>query len=66
MTAKTTTPGYNRRLGIFFQANKNGQRVAYYWSFGAGRAIRMSLANAELFIATDQADLLPGHPIRGC
>jgi hypothetical protein len=24
----------------------------------------MSLANAELFVATDAADLLPGHPFK--
>jgi hypothetical protein len=61
------TPGYNCRLAIFFQYDKNGRKVAYYWSgrLGYGRAIRMSLADAELFIAQEQADLLPGHPLKG-
>jgi hypothetical protein len=58
----TKTPGYNTRVEIFFATDKRGRKVAYYMSFG--RAIRMSLANAELFVATDAADLLPGHPFK--
>lgn len=61
----TTTPGYNNRLQIFFQNDKHGRKVAYRWSYGAGRAVRMSLTDAELFTTTGQADLLPGHPFKG-
>ena len=62
--AAATTPGYNIRLEIWFQNDKNGRRAAYYWSPRAFRAIRIGLADAELFIATDQADLLPDHPFQ--
>lgn len=60
------TPGYNSRIAIFFQSDKNGRKLAYYWSgrCGYGRAIRMSLKNAEMFVAQDLADLLPGHPLK--
>ena len=58
------TPGYTTRLEIWFQANKRGQKVAYRFSHGACRAIRMNLTEAELLIATGQADLLPGHPFK--
>lgn len=61
---QTKTPGYSYRLGIWFQTTKTGKQTAYYWNYGAGRAVRISLAAAELFIATEQADLA-GHPLRG-
>jgi hypothetical protein len=60
----TNTPGYNCRLGIFFKTNARGQRQAFRWSWSQMRAFRMSLADAELFIATEQADQLDGHPLR--
>ncbi len=59
------TPGYNCRIGIFFQTDKNGCKVAYYWTWKSYRAIRMNLKEAELFIAQDLAELLPGHPLKG-
>jgi hypothetical protein len=65
MITTTKTPGYNHRIDIWFQINKRGQKVAYYWSYGAGRAIRISLTDAELCIAADQADQIPGHPFKG-
>lgn len=62
-TATTSkTPGFNCRLAIFFDHDKNGRKIAYRWSHG--RAIRMSLADAELFIATEQADQISGHPLK--
>ena len=64
-TATTTnTPGFNCRLQIFFSTNKNGQRQAFRWSFMQFRAIRMPLADAEMFLANETADLLPGHPLK--
>jgi hypothetical protein len=64
MTATTRTPGYDHRINIWFQTTKRGQRVAYYWSYAAGRAIRIGLADAELFIATERADQVSGHPFK--
>lgn len=63
-TTTTKTPGFNCRLGIFFDHDKNGRKVAYRWGGRQMRAFRMPLADAELFIATDQADLLDGHPLK--
>lgn len=60
----TTTPGYNLRLSIWFETNKNGRKVAYYWSPKAFRAIRISVLAAEQFIAQEQADRIAGHPVK--
>jgi hypothetical protein len=62
--ATTKTPGYTHRLSIWFQNTKTGKRRAYYFSTLAGRAIPLPLADAELFIATDQADQIQGHPFK--
>jgi hypothetical protein len=62
MDTTTKTPGYNCRLSIWFKNDRNGRQVAYYFSYGACRAIRISLADAQLFIAQDQADQIAGHP----
>lgn len=64
METKTKTPGYNTRLEIFFQLDKNGRKVAYRFSRMQFRSFRMSLADAEMFIATDQATLIPGNPMK--
>lgn len=64
MTITTRTPGFNHRIDIWFSTTKRGQTIAHYWSYGAFRAIRLALVDAELFIAQDQANLLPGHPFR--
>ncbi len=61
----TATPGYNHRLQIWFQTDERGRKAAYRWCYGAGRAVRMSLTDAQLFIAQSQADLLPTHPLKG-
>ena len=55
---KTKTPGYNSRLTIGFKYNKRGRKCAYYLSrfFGSHRWIRMSLANAEIFVAGNLAN----------
>ena len=60
----TKTPGYNTRLAIFFAADKNGRKVAYRWSPVQMRAFRMNLADAEMFVATESATLLAGHPMK--
>ncbi len=65
MSNPAHTPGFNCRISIFFQNDRKGRRVAYRWSRAAMRAIRMSLADAELFIAQGQADQIPGHPLKG-
>lgn len=67
MTTSTAakTPGFDHRIDIWFATDKRGRRVAYHWSYGAGRAVRISLADAELWIATNLADELPGHPLKG-
>jgi hypothetical protein len=62
--ANTPTPGYNCRIDIWFSTTRRGQKIAHYWCHSAFRAIRLPLAAAELFIAQDQANLLPGHPWR--
>ena len=59
--AKGKTPGYNSRLRIAFTVDRHGRPIAYYWSgrFAPGtdgRWIRMNLAEARSFIATDEAD----------
>ena len=61
---KTNTPGYNCHLEIFFSADKRGRKLAHYWSRGQMRAFRMSLADAELFVATGQATEIPGNPFK--
>jgi len=66
MTAtQTKTPGYNRRLAIFFDLDRNGKRRAYYWSAMQMRSFPIGLAKADQFIAEDAADHLPCHPIKG-
>jgi hypothetical protein len=59
----TTTPGYNTRLAIYFTNDKNGKRRAYRFSHRQFRAFPMPLADAELFIAQDQADEIDGNPL---
>lgn len=56
------TPGYNTRLEVFFQTTARGKRRAYYWDARQFRAFPMPLDKAELFVATGQVDVLPGHP----
>ena len=52
------TPGYNCRINIYFKTDKNGRRRAYYTGrSNPFRAFPLPLADAELFIATEQADL---------
>jgi len=61
-TRPTPTPGFNQRIGIWFQTNRNGRRAAYYWSSRAFRSFPIGLARAELLVATGDADQFPGHP----
>lgn len=58
------TPGYNRRLAIFFTISGSGKRTAYRWSPIQMRAFRIPLAEAEVMQATETADVIPGHPMR--
>lgn len=60
----TQTPGYNSRISIWFDYDKNGRKVAYYWSSRGFRSIRMSVADAEMFIANETADQISGHPFK--
>ena len=62
-TAQTPTPGFNRRIAIFFGTDKNGNRRAYRWSPMQLRSFPMALATAELLVATDAADLLDRNPM---
>lgn len=62
--SKPNTPGYNTHLHVFFQHDKHGRKTAYRWSRLQMRAFRMSLADAELFIAQGQATQIDGHPMR--
>lgn len=65
MTSTTAnTPGFNCRLAVFFDHDKHGRKLAFRWSPMQFRAFRMPLADAELFVATEAADLLPGHPMK--
>jgi hypothetical protein len=63
-TTATKTPGYNTRLGVWFATTRTGRRTAWYFSFGAMRAIRVSITDAEIWIAGDLADQACGHPLR--
>ncbi len=56
---KTKTPGYNCRLTVRFSLDRNGRRLAHYLSrnLGSWRWIRMPLANAEVFVAMELADV---------
>jgi hypothetical protein len=65
MTSTATqapTPGRNFRLDIWFSTDRAGRKIAHYWSYRAGRAIRLPLADAEIWAVTDAANVLPGHP----
>lgn len=59
------TPGYNCRLRIWFETDGKGRKIAYRWGRSSLRAFRMPLAQAELLVATEQADEIECHPIRG-
>jgi hypothetical protein len=50
------TPGFDHRISIKFTTDRNGRKLAHRWSMRALRWFRISLADAELWIATDAAD----------
>jgi hypothetical protein len=58
------TPGFNRRIGIWFDHDKHGRKVAYMWAPMQFRSFRLPLIDAETFIANETADLLNGHPFK--
>lgn len=62
--AASTTPGYSSRLRIWFTTTGSGRRTAWYYSWPAQRAIRVSVADAELWLAADLADRSCGHPLK--
>jgi hypothetical protein len=53
------------RYGVWITTNKNGKRVAYYWSTQAQRAIPLPVLDAERMIATGEAVDIRRHPITG-
>jgi hypothetical protein len=55
----TKTPGYDHRISIRIVADKNGRPRATYWSMRALRNLPIKLADAELFLAMDQAERAP-------
>lgn len=65
-TAPAPTPGYSRRIAIFFDTTARGQRIAYRWSPLQFRAFRIPLADAEIMRATETADVICCHPMRPC
>lgn len=58
------TPGYNCRLVLFFARDKRGKKIAYRWSGSQMRAFRISLVEAENFLAQGQADKIDNHPLK--
>ena len=64
-TAATTkaTPGYNTRISVYFTTSRKGQRAAWHFSWPQMRAFRMPLAEAELLVAQDLADVLDSNPM---
>jgi hypothetical protein len=56
--ATTKTPGFNCRIAIRFITDKNGRKVAQRWmrTTGFGRWVKVSLVDAELWLAQDLAD----------
>jgi hypothetical protein len=56
MTNTDKTPGYSFRLTIKIAADKNGRMRATYWSMRQMRNMPLKLADAEFFLATEQAD----------
>jgi hypothetical protein len=64
MTTTQKTPGYNCRLEIFFTTDRRGRKIAHRWSTMQLRSFRMSLAEAELLVATGAADEIAGNPFK--
>ncbi len=64
MTDQPNTPGFNVHLSVFFQLDRRLRRVAYRWSPTQMRAFRMSLADAESFVAQGFATDIGGHPLK--
>lgn len=58
----THTPGFSKRITVWFDTDRKGRQLAYYWS--CGRALRLPLADAKAFVAADEANLISGHPMK--
>lgn len=54
-TTANTTPGYNSRITVRIRTNKKGRKMAHYFSRACCRWLPLKVADAEMFIATDQA-----------
>jgi hypothetical protein len=61
-TQATKTPGFDMHIEVWFSVDHSGRRVAHHFSRNAFRAVRIPLADAELFVATGQATEVSGHP----
>lgn len=61
MTAAANTPGFNCRVRIYFTTAANGKRRARYISpRNPFRSFPLPLIDAELFVAQELADVVPG------
>jgi hypothetical protein len=56
----TKTPGFDHRISIKLSHDRHGRKLAHRWSMAAMRWFRISLADAELWLAMDAADLAGG------
>jgi hypothetical protein len=54
------TPGFDIHLTIEFKTTRTGQRQAWYWSPRAFRKFRVSLVDAELWVAQGLATKATG------
>lgn len=64
MEISTTTANPSPFKWIWFQTTKSGKRVAFGWSNRSHRAIRIAMADAEMWISTECAEKIPGHPFK--
>ena len=55
-TTTENTPGFNCRMTVWFQTDRNGRRFAMASSGFMGRAARVNMAAAEMWVAQGQAD----------
>lgn len=59
MSNAASTPGFSSRIVVTFAFDKNGKKIAYYFAgscAGMARKIRMSVSDADMFVAMDLAD----------
>jgi hypothetical protein len=56
---RPVTPGYTMHVEIAFTADRHGNPIAYRWSVGARRWIRVSYGEAKVYIAAGLATEVP-------